>query len=72
MRKVLIAPSILSADFKNLNKEIETIIDAKADYMHFDVMDGHFVPNISFGLPVLKSLNDYDIIYDVHIMITDP
>ena len=73
MRRVHVAPSILSADFRFLNYEIEKVYEAGATYLHFDVMDGHFVPNISFGLPVLESLKGhYNMIYDVHIMISDP
>lgn len=73
MRRVHVAPSILSADFRFLNHEIEKVYEAGATYLHFDVMDGHFVPNISFGLPVLESLKGhYNMIYDVHIMISDP
>lgn len=73
MRRVHVAPSILSADFRFLNHEIEKVYKAGATYLHFDVMDGHFVPNISFGLPVLESLKGhYNMIYDVHIMISDP
>jgi ribulose-phosphate 3-epimerase len=73
MRRVHVAPSILSADFRFLNHDIEKVYEAGATYLHFDVMDGHFVPNISFGLPVLESLKGhYNMIYDVHIMISDP
>ena len=74
MSKVEIAPSILSADFKFLDKDIKDIIKAGVSYLHFDVMDGNFVGNISFGIPVLKSLKegDYPLIFDVHLMIVDP
>jgi len=74
MNKVEVSPSILSADFKNLDKDIKDIILAGAKYLHFDVMDGNFVNNISFGIPVLKSLKDgnYPLIFDVHLMINDP
>ena len=73
MKKMLIAPSILSADFNNLKKELELIETAGADFVHFDVMDGHFVPNISFGIPVLKCIaKSHHLVNDVHIMISDP
>ncbi len=73
MRKILVAPSILSADFNHLYEDIKVVEEAGADYLHFDVMDGHFVPNISFGIPVLKSIaNSHHLVNDVHIMISDP
>ena len=68
-----LAPSILSADFACLLEDIQKIAQGGADYIHVDVMDGHFVPNISFGAPVMKALNDRTKLpYDVHLMIENP
>ena len=69
----IIAPSILAADFGNLRRDIEMINQSEADWFHIDIMDGVFVPNISFGMPVLKAITAHaDKTIDVHLMIVDP
>ena len=69
----LIAPSLLASDFANLQKECEMLNNSDADWYHLDVMDGVFVPNISFGIPVIKFINKYTLKpLDVHLMIVEP
>ena len=69
----MLAPSILSADFANLQRDVEMVLNAGADWLHVDVMDGHFVPNISIGVPVVKSLRKATSGFlDVHLMISQP
>lgn len=70
---MILAPSMLAADFKELGKEIKTIEENGAQYLHFDVMDGIFVPSISFGMPVLESIRPATNLFcDAHLMITEP
>lgn len=73
MKNKLIAPSVLSADFGNLRRDIEMINNSEADWFHVDVMDGRFVPNISFGFPVMKAIKKHAKKFiDVHLMIVEP
>ena len=73
MKNTLIAPSVLAADFANLQRDIEMINISEADWFHIDIMDGVFVPNISFGMPVLDAINKHaKKTIDVHLMIVDP
>ncbi len=73
MKQTLIAPSILAADFGNLQRDIEMINNSEADWFHIDIMDGVFVPNISFGMPVLEAIAKHTKKpIDVHLMIVDP
>lgn len=73
MKAPTVAPSVLSADFANLQRDIEMLNESEADWIHIDIMDGVFVPNISFGLPVLEAINKYaKKPLDVHLMIVEP
>ena len=73
MKRHLIAPSVLAADFSNLQRDIEMINESEADWFHIDIMDGVFVPNISFGMPVLRDIKKHaKKTLDVHLMIVNP
>ena len=72
-KNILISPSVLAADFSKLGDEVQSVSEMGADFIHLDIMDGHFVPNLSFGADIVRGIRAYsNLPFDVHLMITNP